>query len=819
MSEAPLRVLVVDDDEEDFFILRDLLLDYPVGDYRLEWASSLAAGIEALRAGKHDVYLVDYRLGPDNGLDLLRVAETERGARAPVIVLTGQGNAEVDREALAAGASDYLVKGRIGAEQLARSIRYAAERARQLAEIEDSKQRYRQLFEGSPIPSWVFDTESGRFLEVNDAMVRDYGYSRGELLQMSTMEIRTPQEAERVRAYVERGVRDGFVGVWQYLRKDGTLLWAEITTHNLLLDGRRCRMVIANDITARRAAEAQSQLLERAVQSSASGVIIADAQAADCPITYVNAAFERMTGYASDEVLGRNCRFLQGEDRDQIEVETIRHALLAASDCDVILRNYRKDGALFWNHLFLSPVRDDRGVVTHFVGVQNDLTERREAETERNRVEAELAHVASHDAVTGLARYPVVESHLASKLQAEDARVAIFFIDLDRYHGVNESMGHVFGDEVLRMVADRLRVAVGERGEVARFAGDEFVAVIADLSTEEAFALAQELRRAVAEPIEGEGYRLRLTASVGISHAPAHGHTAMDLLRRAEAAMTRAKYQGRDTVCEFTADQSQELEDRLILGARLRDAPRRGELELHYQPLICAQRDRIIGFEALLRWTSPELGQVPPARFIPIAESLGLMAEIGHWVINEACRQLSIWNDAGLRDFTVAVNFSAQELQRPDVVALVREAIRSHGIAATRLEIEITESSLMEHVDRAVGVMADLKQLGVRLSLDDFGTGYSSLAYLKQFSLDKLKIDRTFVKDLPANADDAAIARTIIAIGHQLRMQVVAEGVETSQQAQFLRELGCDQLQGYLFSPPVPAGKAEEMLLRRDAAN
>jgi diguanylate cyclase (GGDEF)-like protein/PAS domain S-box-containing protein len=811
MIDRAVRVLIVDDDEEDFLILRDLLSEYPVGRYELAWAPTLAAGVEALRADAYDVFLVDYMLGPDNGLDLVRLAVSEGTAHRPVILLTGHGNAEVDREALEAGASDYLIKGQIDAEKLARSIRYAAERSRQLAEIEETKQRYRQLFERNPIPAWVFEIDSGRLIAVNDAMIANYGYSRDELMRMTIFDLRSPSEAERLRATRASGDNaPGFAGVWQHLRKDGGIIFVEVTTHDLVLDGRRCRMTIANDITSRREAQARLQLLDRAVQSSTSGVIIVDARAADFPIIFVNAAFERLTGYNLEEVVGRNCRFLQGTDVDQAELELIRHALRDATDCNVILRNYRKDGSQFWNHLFISPVRDDAGELTHFVGVQNDLTERRQ-------VEAELSHAASHDVVTNLPRYPVLEATLAAWLDPEDARVAVFFIDLDRFHAVNESMGHVFGDEVLRQVADRLALAFAGPGQIARFAGDEFVAAVAGITIEQAHDLAQRVRGVVAEPIQGDGYRLMLTVSIGISHAPEHGRNPMDLLRRAEAAMSNAKRQGRDVVCEFSAEQMRELDDRLLLGARLREAPRRGELELHYQPLIRAGDERIIGFEALLRWSNAELGRVSPARFIPIAEALGLMSEIGHWVIDEACRQLREWNDAGLDDFTIAVNFSAQELQRPDVIALVRDALQRHAVLPQQLEIEITESSLMEHVERVVAIMAELKQIGVKLSLDDFGTGYSSLAYLKQFSLDKLKIDRSFVRDLPQDADDAAIARTIVAIGHQLRMTVVAEGVETLEQAAFLRELGCDQLQGYLFSAPLPAAKAMQLLQARAA--
>ena len=803
MTEVPLRVLVVDDDQEDFLILRDLLADYPQGRFDMEWAGTLAAGAAALRAGSHDVYLVDYQLGPDNGLDLVRLAVAEQSAHRPVIMLTGHGSPDVDREALAAGASDYLVKGSIDAEKLARSLRYAAERARQMQQIEDGKRRYRLLFELNPFPTWVYDTRTLRIVAANDAMVASYGWSREELQRMSVLDIRDPEEGERLKAFLaEWGDRSGNAGVWRHRRRDGSPLWMDISTHSVELDGKRCRMVIGHDITAQRAAQEQLLLLERAVESSMNGIIIADAQAPDLPVLYVNPAFEELTGYPADEVLGRNCRFLQGGENNQPELEILRRALREGTDCNVILRNFSRGGDLFWNHLFISPVRDEAGVVTHFVGIQNDLTERRQ-------VEAELAYAANHDAVTGLPRYPILETALAGLLDQDDAVVSLLFIDLDRFHTVNETMGHVIGDEALRILADRMREVLGGPGYLSRFAGDEFVALVPGEPRDRVLEVARRLREAVAQPIEGDGWSLFLTASIGIARSPEHGDSGTDLLRRAEAAMTRAKRQGRDEACEFSAAQMQELEDRLVLGARLREAAGRGELQLHYQPQLDARSRRITGFEALLRWNSPELGPVPPGRFIPIAESLGLMPELGLWVLDEACRQLRAWRDQGREGFTVAVNFSAHQLQRPDVVGRVREALEKHGVPGSMLEIELTESSLMENVERVQARLAEIKALGVSLSLDDFGTGYSSLAYLKQFSLDKLKIDRSFVTDLPGDGADAALARTIVAVGHELKMVVAAEGVETAEQADFLRDIGCDELQGYHFGRPASAADIE----------
>ncbi|MFY2763442.1 PAS domain S-box protein [Arenimonas sp. MALMAid1274] len=596
MTAAHLRVLVVDDDEEDFLILRDLLADFPTQAFTLEWVPTLADGIRHLRAGLHDVYLVDYLLGPDNGMDLVRLAVAEGSAHRPVIMLTGHGSAEVDREALDAGAADYLVKGNIDGEKLARSLRYAAERARHVGELEESKQRYRLLFDSNPFPSWVYDIQTLRFVTVNAAMVATYGYGREELMDgMTVADIRTPQDRERLVAALESwGNREGYAGTWQHRRKDGSLLWADITTHALQLDGRACRLVIANDVTAKRATGERLLLLQRAVESSVNSIVITDNKAPDQPIIYVNPAFEQMTGYSAAEAVGRNCRFLQFEGTDQRELDIVRAALRDEVDCNVILCNQRKDGAPFWNHLHLSPVRDDAGQVINYVGVQSDLTE-------RHRVEAELAFTSSHDPLTGLPRYQAMEAALGEMLADGAGPVTMLYIDIDRFHAINESMGHLVGDEALHILAERMCQALGDCGKLSRFAGDEFVTVRHGLDRPQALALAEAVRARVAEPIEGDGYRLYLTASVGISRSPEHGDTGLDLLRRAEAAMTRAKRQGRDQVCEFSADQMHELEDRLVLGGRLRRAIGRGELSLHYQPQLDAASRRVTGFEALVR--------------------------------------------------------------------------------------------------------------------------------------------------------------------------------------------------------------------------
>ncbi|CAM0999571.1 Response regulator receiver modulated diguanylate cyclase/phosphodiesterase with PAS/PAC sensor(S) [Rhodanobacter sp. Root179] len=514
-----------------------------------------------------------------------------------------------------------------------------------------------------------------------------------------------------------------------------------------------------------------------------------------------NPSLPRVTGYSADELKSRSYREFLRVESDVFDVDPMQQLDAAGQRMhDFVSRCICRDGSerqLEW----VSFVAPD-GLV---YAVARDITERR-------RVEAELAYASSHDPVTGLQHHLLLEHALAEILCYPNVPASVLVVGLDRFQLVNASVGHPTGDDVLLRLATRLQTALGGRGRIARFAGDEFMVTVAGMPPAAVLELAEVLRAVVAEPIEGEDYRLLLTASVGVSHSSAHGTDARNLLRRAEAAMSQAKQEGRDRVCEFSLAQMQELEDRLLLGNHLRDAIRLDELELHYQPQHAAADLRLTGFEALLRWNCRQLGQVSPARFIPIAEALGLMHEIGGWVLDVACRQVREWLDLGYRDFTVAVNVSAQQLQRPGLLAQVAASLQRHAVPPAMLDVEITESSLMENVGRVQRTLAELKALGIKLSLDDFGTGYSSLAYLKQFPIDKLKIDQIFVRDLPQDAADAAIVRTIIAVAHELHMGVAAEGVATAEQAQFLVGAGCDELQGHHLGHALSASDAARRL-------
>jgi diguanylate cyclase (GGDEF)-like protein len=434
---------------------------------------------------------------------------------------------------------------------------------------------------------------------------------------------------------------------------------------------------------------------------------------------------------------------------------------------------------------------------------------------ERRRAEAELAHRITHDQVTGLPRFIAIEGHLQSAIAAcaaDGGRVVFLYVDIDGFHAINETRGHAAGDDVLRMIAARLIAICGKTALVAHVAADEFAVVVIDAGDAERAEIAEAVRSGVEKIIHREGQCIYATSSIGVSSYPENGSAPQELLRQAEAAMLRAKNEGRNAVCVFSNEHKQALADRTTLGARLSDAIRDDQLVVHYQPQVAGDDWRILGFEALVRWQSPEFGLLMPARFIGVAEDLGLIVEIGNFVLDTICALARTWLDAGWTDFSVSINISSLQLQRPEFVETIRAALLKHAVPAHHLELELTEGAMVGNVDRAIGIMRALKALGVQLALDDFGTGYSSLNYLRRFPIDKLKIDQSFVRDIKTDAGAAGICRAIITLGHELNMTVLAEGVETAEQVDHLRRQACDQFQGFYFGRALPAPQALALL-------
>jgi diguanylate cyclase (GGDEF)-like protein len=460
----------------------------------------------------------------------------------------------------------------------------------------------------------------------------------------------------------------------------------------------------------------------------------------------------------------------------------------------------------------MTPVRDPRtGTVTHFVGVQHDITEIKQ-------YQEELEHQANHDALTGLPNRNLLSDRLqqAYALAHRSSRkFVVAFIDLDNFKLINDSLGHGVGDDVLKIVAERLAGCVREGDTVARLGGDEFVLLAVE--QEKGFDIYRMVNRvmtAIAQPFAIGAREFKVTCSVGVASFPDDGSDAETLLRNADSAMYQAKGLGRNTFRLYSPEMNANIGERLALEADLWHAVERDELLLHYQPKVELPTGRIIGMEALIRWNHPKRGMVSPAAFIPVAEESGLILEIGRWVIATACAQSVAWRDAGIAPIPMAVNISTRQLHDPDIVNVVRTVLAMSGLDPEHLELEVTESAAMVNAKDAIAAMTELRAMGVRISIDDFGTGYSSLSYLKRLPVTGLKIDQSFIRDLTQDSEDAAIVRAVIAVAKALALDVTAEGVETVEQVAVLNAYDCTQAQGYYFARPLPADAARALLAR-----
>jgi len=569
-------------------------------------------------------------------------------------------------------------------------------------------------------------------------------------------------------------------------------------------------LLIKEKLENSRRAQQELRLRDLAIEASVNAIIITDHTQPAQPIVYVNPAFERITGYLANEVLGKNCRFLQGVDVDQPELDAIRTALRENREGRATLRNYRKTGELFWNDLHIAPVRNDDGEVTHYIGIQNDITESR-------RYQEELEHQANYDTLTGLPNRNLLHDRLKQAVayaRRYQKAMAVAFIDLDNFKLVNDSLGHSAGDRLLTTVADRLKACVRNSDTAARLSGDEFVLILFDQTDDTVIHnTMQRILNEVSLPCRLEDRDFYVSCSIGYSIFPEDGETDEVLLKNADAAMYHAKEAGRNNFQAYTPDMEVKATERLELGGDLRLALENNEFYLCYQPRVSLADGRIIGVEALIRWQHPKLGLVSPADFIPIAEESGLISPIGEWALRTACAQGKAWLDTGLPPITMSVNLSARQFIKKDLIQTIEKILAETGWPPELLELELTESLIMHNAELFIITLNNLKTLGIKLAVDDFGTGFSSLAYLKRFPIDRLKIDRSFVHDVAADHDSSAIARAVIHLGHSMGLKVLAEGVETPEELEFLRAHDCDELQGYFFSEPLIAESLVKLLV------
>ena len=670
-----------------------------------------------------------------------------------------------------------------------------------------SEEQFKAMVRTSLDGFWITDRQ-GRFLEVNDAFCELTGYDRDELLRMTLFEVEslTPREAvERHLRYIIGIGGDRFET--RYRSKDGRILTVEVSANFSI--GRNGQIYcFIRDITERIKALEALRLAGSVFNNMDEGVLVVDA---NNDIIAVNPAFQSITGYAPEEAIGHNPRLLSSGRHTPEFYRAMWQELKDAGTWQGEIWDKRKNGEIFPKWLTISAVRNEMNEIFQYVAIFRDITARK-------RAEEEILTLAFYDVLTQLPnrRLLLDRFRAALSISARNHQYgAVLFLDMDRFKNLNDTLGHDAGDQLLIEVALRLQSQVREEDTVARLGGDEFVVLFEELSanaeeaTKRVAQIAEKLRVALSTPYILNGHKHHSSPSIGVSLFCGNEETVDALLKRADMAMYQAKEAGRNAVRFFDPVMQLAVETRVTLEADLRFAVLNRQLEMHYQIQVC-EGHRPLGAEVLLRWMHPERGMIMPGQFIPLAEESSLITEIGDWVLDAACRQLSLWSQTPqLCTLSLAVNVSAQQFHQHDFVPKVTALTRLHNINPALLKLELTENVILNDVDDVVAKMRVLKELGVKLSMDDFGTGYSSLSYLKQLPLDQLKIDRSFVRDIATDSNDAVMVQTIIDMAQNFRIEVIAEGVETEEQLQFLKRKGCWAYQGYLFGKPVPIAEFE----------
>lgn len=646
----------------------------------------------------------------------------------------------------------------------------------------------------------------GRVSFVNPALCRLLGYKEEDLLgrhyrHFTAADPVQAQTSNEEPCPLQRSLDEQTAvrGESRYLRSDGHRLPVEFTCCPLREEAALLGAVVFFlDTSERKQAEERQFLAMQVFESTLEGQMVTDA---DVNIVAVNPGFTRITGYRQEEVIGARPSILKSDRHDADFYREMWASIEHKGHWGGEIYNRHKDGNIYPEWLYIIVVRNTEDEVTHYVGSFTDTSALK-------TTEAKLHHLAHHDALTGLPNRILFNDRLhqaLSRAEREAKEVGILFLDLDHFKHVNDSLGHPVGDEMLCQVAQRLRTLLRKEDTVARLGGDEFIVLLEKLDEPGAAAtVAGKMEAAFAEPFMVAGRELFAGVSIGISLYPSDGADAATLVKNADASMYRAKELGRNNYQFYTEDMTQTVNERVRLESELRHALGRGQLSLVYQPQVSLFGNTGMGAEVLLRWHHPTLGEISPARFITVAEETGLILPIGEWVLLQACTQAMRWLQQGLPLRRIAVNISGIQVRRGDFTKTVRQVLEQTGLPSHHLELEITESYIMGQSEQSIDTLLELKKLGISLAIDDFGTGSSSLSYLRRLPVDRIKIDRSFLLGLPDAVHNGAIAAAIVALAHSLQLSVVAEGVETLDQEEFLENLGCEQAQGHLYSWPLP---------------
>jgi diguanylate cyclase (GGDEF)-like protein/PAS domain S-box-containing protein len=683
---------------------------------------------------------------------------------------------------------------------------------------DDEQAWFKQLFELSPDPTWII--EGNQFIECNEAAVKTLGYSsRAELLNVHPSKL-SPQtqpdgqnsyeKAERIFDLVQANGLHRFE--WTHTKADGTDFVAEVTLSTIQPSNRQVIYCIWRDITERKVAE-EAQRIAAATFESQQGMFVTNANKV---ILRVNKAFTEVTGYTLQEAVGQTPALLKSGRQNAAFYAAMWDSISRTGTWQGEIWNRRKNGTVYPEHLSISSVKDDAGTLTHYVGTFSDLTSYKAAEEQID----DLAHT---DLLTGLSNRRKLIIRLQQALMAAEEhqhQCALLMLDLDYFKSLNDAIGHAQGDEVLQRVAKRLSAAVRDGDTVARLGGDEFVVLLDHLNRDpqialrQVQALANKMLEALNTPYQLAGSTISCTASIGITFFGEQYEDTLEPLKRAELALYQAKSGGRNMLRFFDPQMQAVVDARVKLAAALQEAIQNQQFTLYYQAQV-SDSDGIVGAEALVRWFDPKRGMVSPAEFIPLAEETGLILPIGAWVLETACQQLAAWADQpAMAHLSIAVNVSARQFRESNFVNQTLATLERTRANPQRLKLELTESVLIADAEDVILKMNALKAIGIGFAIDDFGTGYSSLSYIKRLPLERLKIDQSFVRNILMDANDAAISRAVIAMATSMGLGVIAEGVETEAQRDFLASLGCHTYQGYLFSKPLPVADFEAFATR-----
>jgi len=806
-------VLVVDDSKYMRFKLRQILEN---DGYTVIEAENGVQALSICEQKKPEIILMDCMMPVMDGFTACtRLRELPGGDRVPVIMITSLNDDKDVDLAFEAGATDYITKP-IHWAVLRHRVRRMLHARHTEASLDQSEAFTRTLISHTLDGIITIDTR-GKVQSCNPAAERIFGYMSEEVIGRD-INMLMPKFYSEYDSCPAAGLQSteeyrgaGAVREITGRRKDGSTLIIELTVSEFYFGEQWLFTVILRDITERKkAVEALRESEERYRTLTENTYDLICEIDGGSRYLYLSPNYKDVLGYEPGELVGRKVTdFVYPEDYLPVKL-AFRRVFENNTLGQVIYRFIHKNGELRWfesTGKTYQTVTGERRVVF----VSRDITE-------RQRYEETIRHQAFHDSLTGLPNRMLFKDRLTLAIahaKRNKQMLAVLFLDLDRFKLINDTLGHDMGDQLLKCIAERLTGCVREDDTVARLGGDEFTILLPEITQVESVAkVAQKILEMIREPLVIEDHELYITTSIGIVLYPNDGEDAETLLKNADTAMYRAKEKGKNNYQIYTPAMNARALERLAMENGLRRALERNEFVVYYQPKVNINTGKIVGMEALVRWQTPDRGLLPPGEFIPLAEDTGLIVPIGEWVLRTACAQNKAWQDAGYPPVRVAVNLSARQFHLQNLVEVVSRILKETGLAPEWLELEITESVAMQNAEYTVKMLKELKEMGIQLAIDDFGTGYSSLSYLKRFPINKLKIDRSFVNEIGLDQDNEAIASTVIVLGQSLKLGVVAEGVETEEQCDFLKQHQCDEMQGFLFGKPVSADEFEELLGR-----